>query len=91
MIKLAQNSRECQEHRLKIKTLNQRMQNVAVHGMGLSQEDMAEILMCDVRTIRRDIESLRPGRYWYRVSVIWYRSFGQFHQPRGFKNGDSAL
>jgi len=155
MIKLAQNSRECQEHRLKIKTLNQRMQNVAVHGTGLSpweakvlveaieqvyftdpalqqasdgqlkyscvaineppgkkiedcqmvtvlltlfdpkdqgqlaydgkqasialrqrrltritdqareqggllsQEDLAEILMCDVRTIRRDIESLR--------------------------------
>ncbi len=25
----------------------------------LSQEDLAEILMCDVRTIRRDIESLR--------------------------------
>ena len=36
MIKLAQNSRECQEQRLKIKTLNQRMQNVAVHGTGLS-------------------------------------------------------
>jgi len=155
MIRLAQNSRECQEHRLKIKTLNQRMQNIAVHGTGLSpweakvlveaieqvyftdpalrqasdgqlkyscvaineppgkkiedcqivtvlltlfdpkdqgqlaydgkqasialrqrrltritdqareqggllsQEDLAEILMCDVRTIRRDIESLR--------------------------------
>ena len=42
MIRLAQNSRECQEHRFKIKTLNQRMQNVAVHGTGLSQEDMAE-------------------------------------------------
>ena len=36
MIRLAQNSRESQEHRLKIKTLNQRMQNVAVHGTGLS-------------------------------------------------------
>ena len=155
MIKVAQNSRESQEHRLKIKTLSQQMQNVAVHGAGLSpwearvlieaieqvyfsdpamraasdgqlkyscvslteppgkkieecqmvtvlltlfdpkdqgqldynkkrasialrqrrlmriadetreqggllsQEDMAEILMCDVRTIRRDIESLR--------------------------------
>jgi len=155
MIRLAQNSRECQEHRLKIKTLNQQMQKVAVHGTGLSpweakvlveaieqvyfadpalreasegqlkyscvamseppgkkiedcqmvtvwltlfdpqdqgqlvyngkqasislrqrrltritdqarqqggllsQEDLAEILMCDVRTIRRDIESLR--------------------------------
>jgi biotin operon repressor len=155
MIRLAQNSRECQEHRLRIKTLNQRMQNVAVQGTGLSpweaqvlveaieqvyftdpalrqaaegqlkyscvalseppgkkiedcqmvtvwltlfdptdqgelayegkpasialrqrrltritdqaceqggllsQEDLAEILMCDVRTIRRDMESLR--------------------------------
>jgi DNA-binding CsgD family transcriptional regulator len=36
MIKVAQNSRESQEHRLKIKTLNQQMQNVAVHGAGLS-------------------------------------------------------
>jgi len=36
MIRLAQNSRECQEHRLKIKTVNQRMQNVAVQGTGLS-------------------------------------------------------
>jgi DNA-binding CsgD family transcriptional regulator len=155
MIKVAHNSRESQEHRLKIKTLSQQMQNVAVHGAGLSpweakvlieaieqvyfadpamrsaadgqlkyscvslteppgkkiedcrmvtvlltlfdpkdqgelnhkekqasialrqrrlmritdeareqggllsQEDLAEILMCDVRTIRRDIESLR--------------------------------
>lgn len=155
MIKVAQNSRESQEYRLKLKTLNQQMQNVAVHGTGLSpweakvlieaiehvyfadpalraaadgqlkyscvsgneppgkkiedcqmvtvlltlfdpkdqgefdydkkrasialrqrrltriideareqggllsQEDLAEILMCDVRTIRRDIESLR--------------------------------
>ncbi len=155
MIRLAQNSRECQEERLKIKTLSQQMQNIAVHGTGLSpweakglveaieqvyfadpslrqasegqlkysclainepagkkiqecrmvtvlltlfdpkdrgqlgyrgkqasialrqrrltriteqareqggllsQEDLAEILMCDVRTIRRDIESLR--------------------------------
>lgn len=155
MINVAQNSRESQEHRLKLKTLSQQMQNVAVHGAGLSpweakvlieaieqvyfadpamrsaaegqlkyscvslteppgktiqecrmvtvlltlfdpkdqgqldyrekqasialrqrrlmritdeakeqggllsQEDLAEILMCDVRTIRRDIESLR--------------------------------
>lgn len=155
MIRLAHNNRECQEHRLKIKTLNQQMQNVAVRGAGLSpweskvlvemieqvyfadpalrqasdgqlkysciainepagkkiedcqmvtvlltlfdpkdqgqlayngkqasialrqrrltritdqareqggllsQEDLAEILMCDVRTIRRDIEALR--------------------------------
>jgi len=155
MIRLAQNSRQSQEHRLKIKTLNQRMQNLAVRGAGLSpwearvlveaieqvyfadpqlgqacegqlkyscvcakeppgkkiedcrmvtvlltlfdpkdqgeltyagkqasvllrrrrltriteqareqggllsQEDLAEILMCDVRTIRRDIQSLR--------------------------------
>ena len=36
MIRLAQNSRKCQEHRLKIKTLKQRMQNIAVHGTGLS-------------------------------------------------------
>jgi hypothetical protein len=155
MIKLAQNSREYQQHRLQIKTLSQQMQNIAVHGAGLSpweaqvlvemieqiyfadphlrqaaqgqlkysclsaaeppgkkiedcqmitvlltlfdpkdqdelvyagkqasvvlrwrrlmritqeareqggllsQEDLAQILMCDVRTIRRDIESLR--------------------------------
>lgn len=155
MIRLAQDSRQSQEQRLQIKTLSQQMQNIAVHGTGLSpwearvlvetieqvyfadpglreacegqmkyscvaidqpagkpikdcqmvtvlltlidpkdrgqlsyqgkqasvglrrrrltriteqareqggllsQEDLAEILMCDVRTIRRDIESLR--------------------------------
>jgi hypothetical protein len=155
MIRLAQNNRQCQEYRLKIKTLSQQMQRVAVQGAGLSpweaqvlveaveqvyfadpalrqacegqlkyscvahqepagkkvqdcqmvtvlltlfdpkdrgelpvdgkqasvalrrrrlmriteqareqggllsQEDLAEILMCDVRTIRRDIEALR--------------------------------
>lgn len=155
MIRLAQDSRQSQEQRLRIKTLSQRMQNVAIHGTGLSpwearvlveaieevyfadpalreaaegqlkyscvaidqpagkpitdcqmvtvvltlfdpkdrgqlaydgkqaavalrhrrlmriteqareqggllsQEDLAEILMCDVRTIRRDVESLR--------------------------------
>ena len=81
MIRLAQKSRECQEERLEIKTLSQQMQNIAVHGTGLSpweaavlvetieqvyfaeqareqggllsQEDLAEILMCDVRTILR--------------------------------------
>lgn len=36
MLILAQNSRECQEERLKIKTLSQQMQNIAVHGTGLS-------------------------------------------------------
>ncbi|RKY09090.1 MAG: hypothetical protein DRP65_08220 [Planctomycetota bacterium] len=36
MINLAQNSRECQEERLKIKTLSQQMQNIAIHGTGLS-------------------------------------------------------
>ena len=155
MIKLAQNSRESQQTRLKIKTLSRQMQTIAVHGTGLNpweakvlvdtieqvyfadphlrqaaeaqlkyscvsateppgkpiqecamvtvlltlfdpqdqgelaydgkqasvvlrqrrltriteeareqgglliQEDLAQILMCDVRTIRRDIESLR--------------------------------
>ena len=36
MIKLAQNSRESQQTRLKIKTLSQQMQTIAVHGTGLS-------------------------------------------------------
>ena len=36
MIKLAQNSRESQQTRLKIKTLSRQMQTIAVHGTGLS-------------------------------------------------------
>ena len=36
MIRVAQNSRDCQSQRLKIKTLSQQMQHLAVHGTGLS-------------------------------------------------------
>jgi len=34
MIKVAQNRRQCQDHRLKSKPLSQQMQRVAVQGLG---------------------------------------------------------
>jgi len=36
MLKVSQNSRECQQRRLKIKSLSQQMENLAVQGAGLS-------------------------------------------------------
>ena len=60
MIRLAQNSRECQEHRLKIKTLNQRMQNVAVHGTGLSPWE-AKVLVEAIEQVYFADPSLREA------------------------------
>lgn len=50
MIKLSQNGRESQQHRLKVKSLSQQMENLAVQGAGLSPWE-AKILVQSVEEV----------------------------------------
>jgi len=60
MIRLAQDSRQSQEQRLRIKTLSQRMQNVAIHGTGLSPWE-AQVLVEAIEEVYFADPALREG------------------------------
>ncbi len=50
MIKLSSNSRECQQHRLNVKSLSHQMENLAVQGAGLSPWE-AKVLVQSIEEV----------------------------------------
>lgn len=66
-VKVSPNSSECQDRRLKVKTLGQRMKNLAIHGTGLSPWE-AEVLVESVEEVYfsdPDLRELSHGRLRY--------------------------